>query len=69
MSLAETVAVHETNPTRLAIMAATVRLLLQRSSELISMADIAAEAGVSRRTVVRKTAANECAAVSRAVSG
>lgn len=39
------------NPTQEAIMAATVRLLLQRSSDSISMADIAAEAGISRRTV------------------
>lgn len=59
MSLAEPVEKEATNPTRQAIMAATVRLLLQRSSETISMADIAAEAGVSRRTVFNQFATKE----------
>jgi len=42
-----------------AIMAATIRLLLQRSSDSISMGDIAAEAGVSRRTVFNQFAGKE----------
>lgn len=46
-------------PTQEAIMAATVRLLLARPSDSISMADIAAEAGVSRRTVFNQFASKE----------
>lgn len=45
--------------TQEAIMAATIRLLLRRSSDSISMGDIATEAGVSRRTVFNQFASKE----------
>jgi AcrR family transcriptional regulator len=45
--------------TQEAIMAATIRLLLRRSSDGISMGDIATEAGVSRRTVFNQFASKE----------
>jgi AcrR family transcriptional regulator len=49
----------QVTPTQEAIMAATIRLLLRRSSDAISMGDIAAEAGVSRRTVFNQFASKE----------
>jgi len=49
----------QVTPTQEAIMAATIRLLLRRSSDGISMGDIAAEAGVSRRTVFNQFASKE----------
>lgn len=49
----------QVTPTREAIMAAAIRLLLHRSSDGISMGDIAAEAGVSRRTVFNQFASKE----------